>query len=344
MNFVANLRRRSLFLSLAARLPRFPASVALMPLVGFMALTAAPAPAQAAFPERTVRIIVPFSAGGSTDVMARKIADLLSKKWKQSVIVEDRPGGGTAIGGAALAHATPDGYTFMIGPDTTFAINQLLTARPQYDPFRDYAPVTGLVEFPMGIVVDARVPAKTLKELVALAKVKSLNYGSFGVASAPHLTLELFKQVAGVDIVHIPYKGVAPVILALQSGEIHVSAMSPAAAAPHIKAGTMRMLAVSGKKRWPFATDIPTFGEAGYPSLRAPGWWAVGVPAKTPEAIVKQLNTDIRSVVDAPAFQEYLASLGYKSATGTPEQLAHMMKDTAELWAPVIKKLGINLQ
>lgn len=314
--------------------------------LAMLALAGAPLPseAQTAYPQRAVKIIVPFAAGGSTDVMARKIADQLSTKWSQPVIVENRPGGGTSIGGVALANAAPDGYTVMIGPDTTFAINQLLTSKPQYDPFRDYAPVTGLVEFPMAIVVNSKLPAKTLKELVELAKTKSLNYGSFGVASAPHLTVELFKQVAGVDIVHVPYKGVAPVLLALHSDEIQVSAMSPAAAGPHVKAGTLRVLAVSGEKRWPFATEIPTFGESGYPTLRAPGWWAIGVPAKTSDAIVKKLNSDFRSIIDTPDFQDYLAKLGYKSASGTPEQLAKLMKETADLWAPVIKKLGIDLK
>lgn len=301
--------------------------------------------AQDMYPNRTVKIIVPFAAGGSTDIMARKIADLLSKKWGgTAVVVESRPGGGTVLGGLALANAAPDGYTIMIGPDTTFAINQLLSSRPQYDPFKDFAPITQLVVFPMSIVVDARLPVKTLKELVEFAKAKPLNYGSFGVASAPHLTMEMFKQAAGADIVHVPYKGVAPVFLALQSGEIQLGAFSPAAAAPYVKAGTMRILAVDGAKRWPSAPDVPTFAEAGFPAVRAPGWWAIGAPAKTPAPIIKKLNQDLREIIEAPDFKEYLVAQGYLPATGTPEELAAVMKETAALWAPVIKKLGIDLK
>jgi tripartite-type tricarboxylate transporter receptor subunit TctC len=301
--------------------------------------------AHAEYPDRAVKIIVPFAAGGSTDVMARKIADLLSKKWGgTAVVVESRPGGGTAIGGMALANSAPDGYTILIGPDTTFAINQLLTSRPQYNPLKDFAPITGLVAFPMAIVVDAKLPVKTLKEFVAYAKTHPTNYGSFGVASAPHLTMEMFKQAAGVDIVHVPYKGVAPVLLALQSGEIQATAMSPAAAAPYVKQGKMRILAVDGTERWPTAPDVPTFTEAGFPSVRAPGWWAIGAPAKTPAPIINKLNHDLREIIEAPSFKEYLLKMGYKPATSTPEQLAAQMKETAALWGPVIKRLGIDLK
>ncbi len=307
-------------------------------------LPTGPAPAQDKYPDRAVKIIVPFAAGGSTDVMARKIADLLSKKWGVAVVVESRPGGGTAIGGTALANAAPDGYTILMGPDTTFAINQLLSSRPQYDPFKDFAPITQILAFPMSIVVDAKLPVTTLKDLVALAKTKPLNYGSFGVASAPHLTIEMFKQAAKVDIVHVPYKGVGPVFLALQSGEIQISAFSPAAAAPYIKAGTMRILAVDGVKRWPSAPDTPTFAEAGFPTVHAPGWWAIGAPAKTPVPIIKKLNHDLREIIEAPDFKEYLVSQGYQPASGTPEELTALMKDTAALWAPVIKKLEIDLK
>ncbi|HVZ50632.1 MAG TPA: tripartite tricarboxylate transporter substrate binding protein [Pseudolabrys sp.] len=301
--------------------------------------------ARAEYPDRPLKIIVPFAAGGSTDVMARKIADLLSKKWGgKPVFVESRPGGGTAIGGIALANAAPDGYTILIGPDTTFAINQLLTSRPQYDPLKDFAPITGLVAFPMAIVVDAKLPVKTLKEFVAYAKTHPTNYGSFGVASAPHLTMEMFKQAAGVDIVHVPYKGVAPVLLALQAGEIQATAISPAAAAPYVKQGIMRILAVDGKERWPSAPDVPTYAEAGFPTVRAPGWWAIGAPAKTPAPIINKLNHDLREIIDAPDFKEYLVTMGYKPASGTPEQLEALMQDTAALWAPVIKRLHIDLK
>ena len=196
----------------------------------------------------------------------------------------------------------------------------------------------------MAIVVDAKLPVKTLKEFVAYAKTHPTNYGSFGVASAPHLTMEMFKQAAGVDIVHVPYKGVAPVLLALQAGEIQATAISPAAAAPYVKQGKMRILAVDGKERWPTAPDVPTFAEAGFPSVRAPGWWAIGAPAKTPAAIINKLNHDLREVIEAPSFKDYLVTMGYKPATGTPDQLATLMKVTAALWAPVIKKLGIDLK
>lgn len=337
---------RARFWPFNEHLKRCQPTVVLAALAAFAVVSlGSGAQAQDKYPDRPVKIIVPFAAGGSTDIMARKIADLLSKKWGGTpVVVESRPGGGTAIGGMALANAAPDGYTIMIGPDTTFAINQLLSSRPQYDPFKDFAPITQLVAFPMSIVIDAKLPVKTLKEFVALAKTKSLNYGSFGVASAPHLTMEMFKQAAGVDIVHVPYKGVAPVFLALQAGEVQATAISPAAAAPYVQDGKLRILAVDGAKRWPSAPDVPTYAEAGFPTMRAPGWWAIGAPAKTPPAIIKKLNHDFRELVETREFQEYLIGQGYQPATGTPEELAAVMKDTAALWAPVIKKLGIDLK
>ena len=298
------------------------------------------------FPAKAVRIIVPFPAGGTADIFSRAMAPFLSNDWGQPVLVENRPGAGNIIAAETVARAPADGYTLLLAPDPVLATNPLLYSKLPYDAIADFAPVTTLVRFGIGIVVNATVPAQNLRELVALAKAKpgGLNYGSFGAGTAPHLVMELFKSVAGIDIVHVPYKGVAPVLTDLTAGVVQSTAISAGAAAPQVKAGKLRMLAVDGDKRSPLMPDVPTYAESGYPQMKAPAWWGIVAPAATPRPVIDKLHRDIVKVLNTPEFRDpHAIRVGYEPVANSPAEFAALIRDTTALWAPVIKAANIRL-
>ena len=300
--------------------------------IALLALGALVAPLHAsaqAFPSKPVKLVVPFAAGGTNDVFTRAMAPFLTAEWGQPAIVENRPGAGN-----------------IIAADPALATNPLLYSKLPYDAIKDFAPVTLLVRFGLGIVVNTSVPATTLAEFVALARAKpgGYNYGSFGPGTAPHLVMEMFKSVAGVDIVHVPYKGVAPVLTDLAAGVIQSSAMSAGAAMPQVKGGRLRMLALEGNKRSPLMPEVPTFAEAGFPRMQAPAWWGVVAPAATPRPVIDRLNRDFVKVLNNPAFAEPNAIRhGYEPVGNTPEEFAAAIRDTTALWAPVIKAANVKL-
>ena len=299
-----------------------------------------------AFPSKPVKLVVPFAAGGTNDVFTRAMAPFLTAEWGQPAIVENRPGAGNIIAAESVARSAPDGYSLFIASDPALATNPLLYSKLPYDAIKDFAPVTLLVRFGLGIVVNTSVPATTLAEFVALAKAKpgGYNYGSFGPGTAPHLVMELFKSVAGVDIVHVPYKGVAPVLTDLAAGVIQSSAMSAGAAMPQVKGGRLRMLALEGNKRSPLMPEVPTFAEAGFPRMQAPAWWGVVAPAATPRPVIDRLNRDFVKVLNNPAFAEPNAIRhGYEPVGNTPEEFAAAIRDTTALWAPVIRAANVKL-
>lgn len=222
------------------------------------------------FPSRTVQLIVPFAAGGSTDVFARRLAEVLRVKWKQPIIIENKPGAGNVIGIQAAVGAQPDGHTLIIVPDPAVTVDPLIRSQLPYNPEQDLVPITTLVTYPQVIVANASVPAKSLKELADLSKKTPINYGSYGLGTAPHLVLELYKQLSGAEMTQIPYRGSAPAWLALTSNEVQLLVAGVGTVMPHVEAGRVRVLAVEGNERSPQLPDVPTFAEAGYPKLRAP--------------------------------------------------------------------------
>lgn len=293
------------------------------------------------YPSRPVKIIVPFAPGGTTDAVSRKLGEILAKKWGQPVVVEARPGAGTIIGVMSAVNAPADGYTLLLVADASVAINPLLYSDLPYNPAVDLAPVVLLNSFPMTIAVSAKLPIKDLKSLIDYRE-RSLNYGSFGPGTNPQLVMESLKALSGLDAVHIPYKGVGPLMLALASGEIDVSSLSSGAALQVLQSGTARILAIDGERRLPQLPDVPTFAEAGFPRMRAPAWWAIVVRKSTPDAIVSKLNADINEAIKDPLFQQFMSKNAFIPGGGTPAELAARISDTQKLWAPIIEKLELR--
>jgi tripartite-type tricarboxylate transporter receptor subunit TctC len=283
-----------------------------------------------------VKIVVPFGAGGTSDLAMRKLADLLEKKWRSSVIVENRPGAGTTIGATEVARAEPDGHTLLLAPSTTLAIMPLLKKNLSYDPQKDFTPVTGFVEFPLTIVARKDLPATNLKELVELSKKEKIRYGSHGPGSAPHLILELFKKQADVDISHIPYSGGAETHRALAASEVDLTVSGAFSATNLVNAGTAKVLAVDNMGS-PLLPDVKTFKEQGFPDMQAFDWWAIVAPAGVPRPVVDKLNADIRTALDDPSLRDYLVKGGYEPAGSSPDDLSALMKSTVDVWKPLLK-------
>ena len=299
------------------------------------------------FPEKPVRFIVPYAAGGSGDLLARLLGNKLSTMWGQQVVVDNRAGAGGLIGTEAAARSEPDGHTLYLGTDGPLTVAATLHKRVPYDWKRDFAPVSMMAMGYQVLIVKPSLPAKNLQELVALARQKpgALNYASIGIGSAPHLGAELFKSVAAVDITHVPYRGSsAQAITALLAGDVEMFLVGTSTAVPHIQSGTLRGLAVTARNRVDGLPDVPTFAEAGLPGVDVSIWFAVLVPGGTPGAIVKKLNADIVQVVADPGFKQALKARGFEAMSSTPEQLAEFMDKDYVKFRNLIQKLGLQVE
>jgi tripartite-type tricarboxylate transporter receptor subunit TctC len=298
-----------------------------------------PAAAQTTpYPTKPIRLVVPFTPGGSTDILARAIGQELTKAWGQSVIVDNVPGAGGAIGADKVAKAAPDGYTLLMGHIGTLAVNPSLYPKLPYNPVKDFAPVAWVARVPNVLVVHPSVAAKNVQELVALAKAKpgQLNYGSGGNGSAANLATEYFKLQTGVAMVHIPYKGTAPAVTDLIGGQIQVLFTGAPAVIGHVKSGQLRALAVSSPKRLDALPDLPTVAESGYKDFEADQWYGVVAPAGTPREIINKLNQQINIALNAPELKARLASEGAVATPGTPEAFGALIVREIARWKPVI--------
>jgi tripartite-type tricarboxylate transporter receptor subunit TctC len=309
----------------------------------------APLAAQAQdFPNKPVRFVVPYAAGGSGDLLARLLGDKLSKIWGQQVVVDNKPGAGGLIGTEFAARSAPDGYTLYLATDGPVTIAPTLHKKPlSYDWKRDLAPVSMMAVGYQVMIASPKIPATNLKEYIALAKSKpgALNYASIGIGSAPHLGAELFKSVAQVDITHIPYRGSsAQAITALIAGDVSMFMVGTSTAVPHIKAGTLRAYAVTSPSRVDSLAEVPTMAEAGAPGVDVVIWFAVLVPAGTPQAIVKKLSGDIARVVGDPDYRKTLAARGFEAQSNTPEQLAAFLDKDYLKFKALIEKLGLKVE
>lgn len=306
-------------------------------------MASAPLAGRAAdWPTRPIRLLVGFAPGGGTDTTARAIGIKLAASLGQQIIVDNRPGATGTIAADIAANATPDGYTVLLGT-IGLVINPSLTAKMPFDTLRDLAPVTRGVDSTNILVVHPSVAAKSVKELIALAKSKSLNGGSSGVGGAGHLALELFNLQAGTKIVHVAYKGGAPAIVDLLAGNINLIFATTASSIAHIKAGKIRALAVTTAKRSANVPELPTIAEAGLPGFEANNWNGVLVPAKTPRAIINRLNKEFAAALTLPDIKEFLFKQGLDAAPGTPEEFGAYMKSEMAKWAKVIKAAGITV-
>jgi len=303
------------------------------------------AAAQAPFPSHPVTTVVGFEPGGGTDTVARIVAKFMSDNLKQQMLVENRAGAGGNIALDYVIRSQPDGYTVALANVGALTVNPHLL-KLNYDPLRDLAPVTMAVIFPNVIVEHPRVPAKTLAEFVKLAKEKpgTLTYGSSGVGGAGHLAGALLEMVAGIKLVHVPYKGGGPAMRGLLGGEIDTYFATPVAALPHIKSGKAIPLATTGAKRSPALPDVPTVAESGYPGYEAVNWYAYLVPAKTPHEVVNRLNQELVKVLRMPEAVALLEKSGVDPEPGTPEQLGAYMKREYDTWGKVVKEAGIKAQ
>jgi len=299
--------------------------------------------AAAHWPERVVRIIVPYVPGGGTDAVARILAAGLSKSVGYRIVVENKGGGSTNIGTQDVAHAAPDGYTVLFC-SLPFATNRFLFATLGYDSFTDFAPVTLVAAYPDLMVVPNSSPAKSVAEFIAYAKNNGgkTTFASSGTGSSNHLAGELFKRRAGIEMTHIPYRGVGPAVTDLIAGRVDVIFDSFGSALPLVRAGQLRGLAVTSVKRFPAAPDLPTVAEAALPGFDVTAWYALYAPAQTPAEIVRKLHADVVAVLAEPEIREKIELLGVTVIGSTPEELARHLKAETELWGPVIKAANIK--
>ncbi|HEV7820866.1 MAG TPA: tripartite tricarboxylate transporter substrate binding protein [Burkholderiales bacterium] len=298
------------------------------------------------YPSKTVRIIAPFAAGSTIDILGRLIAPKLFEALGQPVIVEDRPGAGGMIGLDFVAKSPPDGHTLVIGALGPLAMNPALYAKTPFDPVKDFSAVSLLATGPVVIVVHPSIPAGTVKDLVELAKKRpgQLNFGSPGVGSSPHLTGELFKLITKTDIVHVPYKGNAEAITDLIGGQLSVVFTGVPPVIPLAKAGKVRVLATTGKQRLANLPDVPTIREAGIEGADVLIWYGVVAPAATPKDVVARLNREIVKIMALPDVREKFAQQGVDPASSTPEEFAQLIRDEVARWSKVIRGAGIKLE
>ncbi len=303
--------------------------------------------AQAAnYPAKGIRIIVPFAPGGPNDILGRIVGQKLNELWGQPAVVENRGGAGGTIGVEAGARSPGDGYTIVMGGSSNLAVAPGLYSKLPYDPLRDLTPITNVAIVPYVLAINPHVPAKSVRELVAIARSKKglLSYGSSGTGAMSHLAAELFKAASGADMVHVPYKGTAPAVTDLIAGQIDMMLADLAAVAPHEKAGKLRLLAAAGSKRTPAAPQLPTMAEAGVKDYAVDTWFGVVAPAGTPRDIVVKLNAAIVAALKAPEVRQRFDQLGYEAIGDTPEQFGATIKTDIEKFARVIKSAGIKAE
>lgn len=293
------------------------------------------------YPNRSVRFIVPYTPGAINDFVARLTAQKLTDAWGRQVVVDNRPGGGTLIGTDLVAKATPDGYTMLLVP-TAFAINVSLYPKLPYDTLRDFAPVTQIGTGPYLMVCGPQLPAKNVKELVALAKAKpgALSYASTGSGGSAHLMGELLKSMAGIDLQHIPYKGLAPGLTDVMSGQVSCTFGTLVAVGAQVKAGRLRAMAMTGNTRSKSVPDIPTIAEAGYPDYHATGWWGIVLPAASPRAVIDKIHTDVARLVRQQDVRDKLEGQGVEIIGGTPAQFAKFIREEIVRWGKAVKLSG----
>jgi tripartite-type tricarboxylate transporter receptor subunit TctC len=317
-------------------------STAFVSLVFMAATTSAPAQQ---YPTKAVRLIVGFPAGGTSDIMARLTGQKLSEAWGQTFIIDNRPGAGGNIGTELVAKAAPDGYTLLVSPGSTLTSNPAVYSKVPFDTVRDFAPVTMIAGVPNALVVHPSVPASNVKELIALAKSRpgQLAYASTGAGQSTHLSAELLKTSAGINMIHVPYKGSAPALTDIVAGQVSVMFDNLPSVLPFIKSGRLKPLAVSSAARSRALPEVPTVAESALPGFDVTVWFAVLAPAATPREIVNRLNAEVVKAVKTQDMRERLAQQGAEAIGNTPEDFAAIIKRDLAKWAKVVKDANIKL-
>jgi tripartite-type tricarboxylate transporter receptor subunit TctC len=299
-----------------------------------------------AYPSKPIRLIVPFAPGGGNDNIARLVGKRVSDSLGQPLVIDNRPGAGGVLGAELAAKSAPDGYTLFLGGVGSHALNPNLIEKLPYDPIRDFAPVALLAQAPLILVVHPSVPARDTAEFVAYARKNpgKLNFASNGNGTSSQLAAVMFDSMAGVDMVHVPYKGLSPALTDLLSGQVQLMFSSVVAILPHIKAGKLRALAVTGAKRLTALPEVPTIAEAGFPGYEASSWYGILAPAGTPREIVMKLNTEFRKALEQPEVRKNLLAEGAEPVGGTPEQFAEYIRAEKERLGKVIRDAKIRLE
>ena len=297
------------------------------------------------WPAKAIKMVVPFSAGGSTDTVARIISEKLTSRLGQPVVVENRAGAGGSIGSDMVAKSPPDGYTMLVGTSSTMAILPYLYRNPPYDPNKDFAPVTLLGTADIMIVVNAKVPVRSVKELLAYAKANpgKLTFASGGNGSISHLLGEYFKSMAGVDFLHVPYKGDAQMVTDLIGGQVDMAFGTAVAFLPHVKSGKVVALAVTNPKRSTTQTELPTVSESGVPGYEAVQWFGIAVPTGTPKEVVQRVATEVRAILAIPEVRERFSELGFDVVGSTPEEFADFLRSENAKWKKIAEIAGTKL-
>ena len=311
-----------------------------------LALTLDTSVAAQGYPSKPIRFVVPYAPGGNTDILARLLGQKLSEAWGQQVIIDNRPGAAGTVGAELVARSPADGYTLIMGSFGNIIVAYSLYKNLKYDPFKDFASIA-LVSLPPGILVEnPAVPAQNVRELIAYAKSNPgrLNYGSPGAGAWNHLFFELFNASAGISIVHVPYKGIAPAVVDLLGGQVQLAISAFPTALPHIRSGKLRALAVTSAKRSGLMTDVPTVAESGLAGYEAAGWFGVLAPAGTPPAVVTKLNAEINRILELPEIKASLASDGAEPAGGTPVQMTESARAASAKWSKLIRELNLRTE
>jgi tripartite-type tricarboxylate transporter receptor subunit TctC len=292
-----------------------------------------------------VRWIVPFAPGGPTDIMSRAVGEKLGQRLGQQFVVDNRGGAGGNIGAELVAKAQPDGYTIMIGHVGTHAINIALYQKVPYDPVRDFTPISLLATLPLALVVHPSVPAHNVKELIALAQKRpgELNFASAGNGGPTHLTAEVLKSMAKINIVHVPFKGNAQALIELMSGRVQIMFSNLLTSMPHVRTGKLRAIAISTAKRSPQAPDLPTVAESGVPGFDVTPWYGVLGPANLPRTIMQRLNAEVADIVKMPEMQERFVAQGVDLTSSTPEQFAALIKTEVPKWKKIVQDSGAKV-
>jgi tripartite-type tricarboxylate transporter receptor subunit TctC len=315
-------------------------------LVAAGGLAAEQACAQAAYPAKPLRWIIPFAPGGGGDIVIRNVGQRLGDALGQVVVIENRSGAGGNVGTDAVAKAAPDGYTILMANVAPMAINVTLYPKLPYDPVRDFAPITLVATFPNVLVIHPSIPAKNVAQLAALARAKPgfLSYASAGNGSTTHLAAELFRTMAGLDMVHVPYKGGGPALADLLGGHVSIYFSSLPAALPHLRTGRLRALAITSLKRSRGAPELPTMAESGFPNYEADTWIGAVAPAGTPPSVIGRLNTELVRILGTSDMQQHLVANGAEPATSTPEQFSSYIRSEIVKWAKVIQVSGARAE
>lgn len=297
------------------------------------------------YPSKPIRLIVPYPPGGPTDVLGRIVAARLGEKLGQPLVVENRPGASGMIGAGQVASAPGDGYTLLVNA-SIHVINPSLYAQTKYDAIADFAPISNIADVPLVLVVSPKLPVRTVKELIAQAKAANppLSFASSGNGAAPHLAGEAFKIAAGVDMLHVPYKGSSPALTDLIGSQVQLMFDSLPSSLPFVKAGTLRAVAVTTGRRIPALPDVPTIAESGLPGFDISTWYGMWAPASTPKDLVQRLSSEIAAIVRQPEVREQLAALGADPVGNTPDQFAAFTKSELAKWAAIVKRSGAKVE